>query len=450
MGINDSIDSIKKKNNYFDGIPVSKMQFFLFMIIIIAFFFEQMDNQNFSYIAPALISSWNLDRSVIGQISSLFFIGMTLGGLCGGLISDFLGRRKAFLWAMLVAPLASIVNGMTSDLTVFMISRAITGFGIFCLMVIAATYMAEITPAESRGKMYNLCAGIGFLAMPVVGILSRLIIPTAPEAWRIIFYIGGMGLIPFFLALKYLKESPRWLVTRGRIAEAEKIVKDLTGVAVDLSEVSQNIEPKIKFIEVLLGMFSKKYIRRSVLLLVANAFMGIAFFVTTVWVPTLLNQKGFDIATTLTISTIIILGTPLGTGLSGFFTDMGGRKIPLGIFLLISATFAFLFGYCTGTSVVVAIVIGFLLTLFMNCTTYTMNSYIQESYPTKMRSTSYGIVSAFSRINVSGAQLVVPAIITAYGFSGVFTVVGLSFALTGILILAFGIRTAGKSLEEIS
>lgn len=148
----DVNSGVKIKNNYFDGLPVSRSHVGLFMLIVLAYFFEQLDNNNFSFVAPALISSWGIKMEDIAHINSLYFVGMTLGGLLGGVISDFIGRRKTFLGSIVLFSVASIANGFAQDLTTFAISRAITGFGIFCMMVVSIAYISEMTPAESRGK----------------------------------------------------------------------------------------------------------------------------------------------------------------------------------------------------------------------------------------------------------------------------------------------------------
>ncbi len=161
----------KRKNNYFDCLPVSKMHKLLFYIIMLAYFFEQMDNWNFGFIAPQLIKTWGLTMNDIGTINFWYFLGMTTGGMTGGFISDIIGRKKTFLGAILLFSSMSVLNGLTSDLTVFTVSRALTGFGIFCLMVCSQAYIAEMAPAESRGKWQGLTAAAGFSAVPAICLL---------------------------------------------------------------------------------------------------------------------------------------------------------------------------------------------------------------------------------------------------------------------------------------
>ena len=88
---------VKIVNNYFDGLEVTGVHKFIFYIIMMAYFFEQLDNWNFGFIAPALQESWHLQMTDIATIVFWYFIGMTSGGFLGGVISDFIGRRKTFL-----------------------------------------------------------------------------------------------------------------------------------------------------------------------------------------------------------------------------------------------------------------------------------------------------------------------------------------------------------------
>lgn len=167
-----SQSTVKKiPNNYFDGMPVTGFHKIVFFIIMMAYFCEQMDNWNFGFIAPALMHTWGLQMSDIGVVTLWYFIGMTAGGFFGGVISDFIGRRKTFLISIATFSFFSVLNGFTDNFHVFVIARSMTGFGVFCLMVCSQAYIAEMAPAESRGKWQNLVAAVGFSAVPVIGVM---------------------------------------------------------------------------------------------------------------------------------------------------------------------------------------------------------------------------------------------------------------------------------------
>ena len=438
----------KRINNYFDGLAISATHKILFFIIMMAYFFEQMDNWNFGFIAPQLVKSWGLSMADIGRINTYYFLGMTLGGLTGGLISDFIGRRKTFLGAILVFSLGSLANGLTSDLTLFILFRAVTGFGVFCLMVCSQAYIAEISPAESRGRWQGLIAAVGFSAVPFIGAMCRLIIPMADEAWRWIFYFGGLGVVGFFIGLKYLKESPRWLVAHHRVQEAEQAVKAITGVSVDLSQAAMQVEVRESAWVTLLGMFSRKFIQRTLVLFSFIVCTTPATFVVTVWTPMMINKRGFSIEESLTASFILMIGVPFGCFVSSFVSDKGGRKIPLVSVAAVCAVFALLFTQVT--SLVSLTLCGFCLISCVMATGFISFSYIAESYPTRMRNTAVGIHNATGRFATAFMQSMVPVIFASAGFNGVYNTVALLLVAPLAIVLIWGLRTGGKPLEEIS
>jgi putative MFS transporter len=437
----------KISNNYFDGLPVTGIHKFVFYIIMLAYFFEQLDNWNFGFIAPALQQSWGLQMTDIATIVFWYFIGMTSGGFLGGVISDFIGRRKTFLASILIFSLASVATGFTDNFVVFTVFRALTGFGVFCLMVTSQAYIAEMAPAETRGKWQGRVAGVGFCAVPVIALLCRLIIPMGPEAWRVILYIGGLGVIGFFLGLKYLKESPRWLVAQKRLTEAEEVMEFITKMKIDLKEASTKVPPRERVSEVLVGMFTKHYIVRTLLLILLFISITPATFTLTTWTTQLLKMKGFSVADSLTASTFISIGVPAGCFLASFVSDLGGRKTPLLILGALCTISAFFFAQLDGFELIIAC--GFIFNVLIMALSFVLFSYTAESYPTKMRNTATGFHNGLARLSVSAVQPIIPIIHKAAGFTGVFSAVGMLFFVPLIPLLLWGLRTGGKSLEDI-
>lgn len=438
----------RRKNNYFDGIPVRKQHLLLFILIVLSYFFEQLDNNNFAFIAPAIVQNGFVAQAQIGTITGLYFIGMTLGGFLGGIISDMIGRRKTFLLSMLIFSSASILNGLTNDFWMFTIARALTGFGIFMMMVTSIAYISEMSPGETRGKWQSITAAGGFVAMPVIGIISRAIIPMDPEAYRIIFYLGGLGFITFFLGLKYLKESPRWLVAKGRVAEAEQVIKDLTGEDIDLSDAAKNVPPKVNAWEQFIGMFSGKYLKRTSILLLFGIPAVIGSFVLSVWIPTLAGMRGFSMEQSLNIGVAFMAGAPVGMYLFSFFSDKGGRKIPLAIAILLTAITALVYAFI-GNNYILTLVVAFFLNAFVMGYGFIHMAYVPEHYPTKMRNTAVGTINAVQRLGVSFSQPFIPVVVAAYGVNGLFLGVFAIFAFAATVVFLLGQRTGGIPLEQI-
>lgn len=458
----------KVKNNYLDGMPVSSKQFTLFMIIVSAYFFEQVDNAMLGYVAPAVMKTFGLTLQQFAPANSIYFIGMMLGGLLGGIISDAIGRRKTFLGSIFVFSTFCVINGITSNFDIFIISRALTGFGIFSMMVVSITYLAEISPAESRAKWQGICAGVGFMAAPIVGLVSTKVVPMGPEAWRYIFLFGALGYIPLGLGYFKLAESPRWLIQKGRLADAEKAIFDISGYHIDLSDAyakqqaeqaACGVDEKYGVGDIFKDMFTGKYLKRTLILAVVISLVNFPPFILMAWNTTLMGFKNFMTPqSAILLSTLGMFGAPVGLFLSSLIGDKGGRKIPIVIMSLFTTVVLYLYFFHSNSFVILASML-FLFQVGIMCTSFMVMPYISESYPTKMRNTASGSINAFGRFSVALVQYVVPMIfygnfagtgiaeMASFHRLGGFLAIGL--IISALLIGIFGWKTGGRSLEDV-
>ncbi|MDP4160263.1 MAG: MFS transporter, partial [Bacillota bacterium] len=236
--------------------------------------------------------------------------------------------------------------------------------------------------------------------------------------------------------------------THGKKEAAEKVIEELTTVKVDLSEAASKVEPRIKTIEVLAGILSPKYIKRTLIILLFVILTVPAGFVITNWTPTLLAQRGLSVNDALTASSLLMFGVPAGCYLSSLIADKGGRKIPMAVMAVSVAVLSLIFGNIQGFIPIV--IVGFLMIAVNMAMNFITFSYIAENYPTKMRNTSTGIHNASGRLATSVLQLYVPVVFAHYKFTGVYSMVAILVCLPIAFLLLWGLKTGGKSLEEIS
>ncbi|HEY6143153.1 MAG TPA: MFS transporter, partial [Flavobacterium sp.] len=277
----------KVVTDYFDSVEVNFKQKIIIFLIAFGLFFDFMDTTNFTLVVPFLVKSWNLTLTQVGYINSAFFIGMFLGGVLGGSLANYFGRKPVILGSIFLFSVSSVCNGFSDGYLSFLILRLFTGIGAAGLIVVANLYLAEILPNKSRGKWQSLVFGLGFLAVPLISILNKYIAVNGDDAWRILYFLGGLGIVVFALGLVWIKESPRWLVTKGRISEAELIIKNLTGYEANLSEQKNNPTTKISAIQVIKEIFSKKYIKKTGVL-ISIFWLGYPSYLTLIyWLPVL-------------------------------------------------------------------------------------------------------------------------------------------------------------------
>src|SRR6516162_7190566 len=169
-----------------------------------------------------------LSSSEIGLAGSAYVIGAVLGALVFGDLADRYGRRVLFTATVGLYLVATIATGLSWDFWSFVIFRALTGAGIGGEYSAINSAIQEFTPPERRGRVdlfvngsYWIGAALGALGSLVV--LDPRLFP--PElGWRFAFIIGGVLAILVIVLRRFVPESPRWLMTHGRIAEAERVV----------------------------------------------------------------------------------------------------------------------------------------------------------------------------------------------------------------------------------
>lgn len=441
--------TIKVLSNFFDDAPISKNHLIIIAIIAVAFIFEQADNYNFTFVAPTLIEYWNISVQQIGHINTFFAIGMLIGSFIFGLVSDRFGRKKAILIASSIFSLFSLLNGLAPNPTVFAWMRLLTGVGICGVIVVAPTYLIEFLPSKNRGRIYSMTLGAGYIGIPIIAVVCNIVIPMGEDHWRWVFIMGAIGFLVTILGLKWLKESPRWLVSKGRVAEAEKIVEDIVGTAYksDLSNIKM-YEEKIPLLDVLKIIFSKRYLKDTIALLAIYCivFPGGLIFVN--YASSILVDRGFTIAQGLRLSTLMSFGLVAGPVVATIVAEWGGRKWPivLSSFGLSMACLVYTFLNSYDIMCVIAVTASMLVQV----TVVLSSAYGPELYPTRIRNAATGLVGTIGRICTIILMAIFPVMYTNFGYIGVYIFLCVLCLITVIAVGIFGRRTGASTLEDMT
>lgn len=415
----------------------------------VAIVFEQADNFNFSFVAPTLAKNWHLSVQQIGNISSVFMIGMVVGTFIGGLCSDRFGRKKTIIGSALFFSIASLLNGLATTYTIFILCRFFTAVGIASLIIVSGPYLIEMLPSDKRGRYSGLALGIGFLGIPITALLCNAVIPKGPENWRIVYVFGAAGLIIALLGVKWLEETPRWLLSKGRIKEAEQVVEKIAGPGYksDLSGVPIHNE-KVSFKQVVSLMFGKKLIKNSFVLLVMFGLVLPTGLVFLNLASTILVDQGFTIQQGLKLTSFCSFGMLCGPFVASIVAEWGGRKIPLVLSIVGTGVFILAYGFSNNYTLMVALAT---IILMLSEVGVVLNTpYASELYPTKIRNAAVGLVSATGRVAGVGIMLLAPAVYAKVGFVGVYMFMGGIFLISALIVGTLGIRTSGITLEALT
>src|SRR5436190_6827182 len=212
-----SVDDIVAR---LERLPTSWWQVKARIIVGVATFFDAFDALAIASILPVIVPLWKLTPPQIGMMISAGFVGQLIGALLFGWIAERFGRMPAMIWSIATFAVMSLVCAFAWDYQSLLIFRVLQGIGLGGEVPVAAVYISELTRAQHRGRfvlLYELVFPVGLVGASLLGLW---IVPNL--GWQWMFYLG---VIPAVLALVLrvlLPESPRWLATQGRAAEADQ------------------------------------------------------------------------------------------------------------------------------------------------------------------------------------------------------------------------------------
>ncbi|HEX3938618.1 MAG TPA: MFS transporter [Xanthobacteraceae bacterium] len=434
-----------------ERLPMTGYQRRLFAIVATAWLADQVDVALLVFLIGDLKEYFHLTPVQIGYLASMTFLGQLVGNLIIGSFSDLFGRRIAFQTTMIIWGLASFLAAGAWSVASLMVFRFLIGVGVGGEAPVAQAVLSEIIPANVRAKYIAFMEGFWAVGFIISGTIAYFLLPIA--SWRWVFVVVGLLSLVVFWVRRSLLESPRWLADRGRYADAETVMKQIeAGVE---AAARMGLPPPRPFLaETMLEtrnpfsvLLSRFYLRANVMSFSVWFFALLGFYGLTSWLAIILGQHGFSVVKSIGFITLITFG-----GIPGFYTaaillERIGRKLTTAAFLFLSALMAYIYGHSTTETAL--FVSGFIMQFFMFGMWSCLYAYTPELYPTRARALGAGMASAFGRVGAISGPIVVGYIIGRIGDAGVFSLGAASFAAAALIVLALGIETRGRSVEEI-
>jgi putative MFS transporter len=431
-----------------DRLPIGSFHKSIMWMMAYIFFFELGDLNTFGFAAPAIRIAWKLPLSTIGFITSAAFIGMLLGATCGGWFSDRVGRKRALIITTMVYSVFSLANACVWDTAGLFVTRLGTGVGISAMTVVGMTYISEMFPVKRRGSYQGWIMMIGVCGIPATAYVAKLVIPMSPmHGWRFVFIWGALGMLVLLFSRR-MEESPRWYENRGQYAEADAVLERIEARArAEFGELPPILDftppplQKAKYSE----LFAPGVRSRTALLVSTWFFEALGFYGAQAWIPTLLVARGFSLVHSLTWTSAMQLGAPVGAMLSGVVSDRWDRKWLITVVVLIKALFAMLYGL-SGTQESI-VIFGFLMMISFQMFTPLLYAYTAECFPTRVRNSGAGIAYGAGRGANAFGPLIVAALFSNFGYKPVFAYIAAMFVMVAVITVIFGPRTRGRVLE---
>jgi putative MFS transporter len=401
----------------------------------------------------------------------LNLLGYVVGTLVLSPLADRFGRRNMLLVTMAITGVGSFYNAFAPDYLSFNIARVITGIGIGAVLAIVNTYINEVAPRHSRAKYTTVIFVMSALGA-LLGIWLGLILttPATPwpmglpfalagksfeDGWRWMYGLGALLAFVSVSLLSKLPESPRWLISQGRMADASAIVSEMEHRAErhgalpepNLADAEVDVAPpsRVPYRD----LFSSVLYRRRILLLFLLWFIGyITVYSYAAGFTSVLASLGYPPPEAGVIASVGTLGFVAEAVVMSFLVEKLERRHWLPISAALTLLGAVLVAEA-GTSIDVSFLGAMLIFAGFNVwisPTYAMTA---ESFPTRARTTGFALVDGVGHIGGGIGVLVIAPILPHLSVFGALMLIS-SFLVVAAALGQLTTHTRGRPLDQIS
>ncbi len=450
------------------------------LIVALGGFLMGFDASVISGVVGFIGPEFELTKIQIGWAVASLTLTSTLAMMTAGPISDRFGRRPVLRVAAVLFTLSAIASAVAPDYLTLVIARMLGGFGVGAALIIAPMYIAEIAPADIRGRMVsfnqlNIVIGISVAYFSNFLILSlgqsdlawAQSLRLGDWSWRWMLGVEAIPAIIYFFALFAVPESPRWLVMRGKAEEALKILTRVSGktqAEADIGAVQQSLIDEAHLEK---GSVKELFLPAMRLVLTIGIVIAILQQITGInsvffYAPMIFEQSGIGKDASFMQAVLVGIVNLVATVVAIALIDKLGRRPLLisGLVIIASSMLVLAYSFSSAsygpggelidmnaTMVLIGIlsfVAGFGISLGP-----VMWVLFSELFPNRLR----GIAISFcGLINSSVSfivQLVFPWELENFGPATTFLIYG-TFAIVGLIfVIRILPETKGRSLEQL-
>ncbi|SDK36130.1 MFS transporter, AAHS family, benzoate transport protein [Cryobacterium psychrotolerans] len=422
------------------------------LVLALCFFtivFDGYDLVVFGATVPTLLAhpTWNIDPAQAGLIGSLALIGMLIGTLTVGALTDVLGRRKIMLFCIAWFSVCMLATAAAPNETVFAVLRFLTGLGLGGVVPTCIALTVEYAP-KTRRQIANALMFSGYSVGGVAAaVLAMSTLPALDFRW--LYAIGALPLVTLLpIAYKYLPESIAFLANRRSPAEARAtadrfglvyadIVTDAPAVDARAGASAAAVPARQSSLK---DLFSARW-RRSTILFAAANFCGLLLvYGLNTWLPQIMRGAGFELGHALAFLLVLNLGAIVGSiGASWVADRIGIKKVVTASFILACISIFLI-------SLNLPVALLFVLVAFAGLgsvgTQILVGGFCATHYPQRLSPTALGWSLGVGRIGAMMGPIIGGVIAsTALGYQANFYVFAAVAVLGAIVVSSVSTRT---------
>jgi putative MFS transporter len=392
---------------------------------------------------PAIIAEFGISTAQGGLIATATFAGMLVGAWFWGTISDYVGRRAGFQLTVLIFALFGLLSAFAPGWEWLLVLRFITGFGLGGALPLDFSLYAEFLPTKNRGRNLVILESFWALGTVIAAGLAWVLVPSF--GWRPLLASSAVAAALVLWIRRKIPESPRYLAISGKADEAREII---AGTARENGRPApeQDLVAGERQSGTTVARLWAPGLRQMTLMLWVTWFcISLAYYGIFTWLPQAFVQQGFSSLQTYQNTFLLALAQVPGYFSAAYLVERLGRRNTLGLYLLASGVFTFLFAIVAGFGGLLAS--AMLMSFFALGAWAALYAWTPESYPTEIRTTGMGWASGMARV----AGVITPTlggILFGFALLSALSLWAVAFVIGGITVFLLGVETKRRALSD--
>ena len=381
-----------------------------------------------------------------GMIAASALIGIFFGGFIGGALTDRLGRRLLYFVGPTLFIVCSLAQYWVQSGEILFALRFLNGVAVGIEYPVATAFLVEFLPKKNRGPCLATLTILWFAGAATAYLVGEALLNFGgPEAWRLTLASTAVIGALLFLVRLGTPESPRWLIGKGRHAEAEVIIRRVYGADFGLQNLPAQAESKnLSFVNLLHSGYGK----RMAFVTIFWTCSVIPVFAVYAFAPKVLEalhlSGGWASYGSIAITLLFVVGCIIATRL---VNTLGRRKLLLQSFLWSGLALLLLGLLRDGPSMIILLMFG-AYALFIGGAQVLQLVYPNEIFPTEIRAGAVGVGTSLSRIGAAVGTWLVPVSLQTLGI-GTTMYIAAAITFVGLIVSWFlAPETNARSLEE--
>ncbi|AXF01243.1 MFS transporter [Paraburkholderia hospita] len=429
-----------------DDVPLNGFHIKIAGLTFGAHFTEGFALGTIGYALASLNKQMPLDAFWQGMIGSSALMGIFVGSLLFGWLSDRMGRQRIFLLSFLIITLAAFAQFYVSSPAMLCALRVLIGFGMGGDFAVGHAILAEFSPRKHRGTLLGSFSVIWTIGYVVANVLGLCYADASPDAWRWLLASAGVPALAVLVMRIGTPESPRWLHGKGRIAEAQAIVLKYFGpnVTIDGGHDDHAHGSQGGFAR----LFKPDLIRRTIFNCAFFVCLVIPYFAIYTFLPSILkaihldNGSGADFL----LNGFLVVGALLGIWLT---IVLSRRAFLIGSFAVTCLSLLAL-SVLPESAALWMIVAFAVFTLTMSAFSNLVGVFPPECFPTEVRACGVGLAIACSRLGSAVGTFLLPLGIAQLGFHSTMLALSAVLLVGMIVSIAWAPETKHLTLNQAS